>query len=248
MSGHSKWAQIKRQKGANDAKKGQTFTKMAREIMVAVRQGGADPEGNFRLRLAIQRAREVNMPMENIERAIKRASGAAEGASLEEITYEGYGPGGAALMLDVTTDNRNRAASDIRSIFNRSGGSLGETGSVGYMFDRRGVITLDTKGADPDDLALQAIDAGAVDFTQEDGMLEIYTEPADLDKVRKALESQKVKVVSAELTMVPKVTTSLDDAVAVQVLKMMDRLEELDDVQKVYTNVDFSDKVLESYA
>ncbi|MCL4534849.1 MAG: YebC/PmpR family DNA-binding transcriptional regulator [Bacteroidetes bacterium] len=248
MSGHSKWAQIKRQKAATDARKGQTFTKMAREITVAARQGGGDPEANFRLRIAIQKAREVNVPMDNIERAIKRGVGGGEGAALEEITYEGYGPGGAALMITVTTDNRNRAASDIRSVLTRGGGNLGESGSVAWLFEPRGVIIVDTKGKDADELALQVIDAGAVDFKEDDDAMEVYTEPTELEAVRRELDRQNIKVVSAESSMIPKTTISLDPKEAEQVLKLMDRLEELDDVQRVYTNVDFPEELLEAYA
>lgn len=248
MSGHSKWAQIKRQKAVTDARKGQTFTKMAREITVAARQGGSDPEANFRLRIAIQKAREANVPMDNIERAIKRGTGGGEGAALEEITYEGYGPGGAALMMTVTTDNRNRAASDIRSVLTRGGGNLGESGSVAWLFEPRGVIIVDTTGKNPDELALQVIDAGADDFKEDDGTMEVYTEPGDLEQVRQELERQGAKVVSAESSMIPKTSISLDSKDATQILKLMDRLEELEDVQRVYTNVDFPEELLEAYA
>jgi YebC/PmpR family DNA-binding regulatory protein len=247
MSGHSKWAQIKRQKATTDARKGQTFTKMAREITVAVRQGGPDPESNFRLRLALQKSREVNMPSENIERAIKRGSGATEGATLEEISYEGYGPGGAAILVQATTDNRNRAAADVRSIFTRSGGALGETGSVGWQFDARGVISIELGSQSADDITLLAIDAGAVDFKEEDGLLEVYTEPANMEAVRRELERAKVKIISAETGMVPKNVISLDDHTAGQVMRLMDRLEELDDVQRVFSNVNISDALMETY-
>lgn len=247
MSGHSKWAQIKRQKATTDARKGQTFTKMAREITVAVRQGGPDPESNFRLRLALQKSREVNMPSENIERAIKRGSGATEGATLEEISYEGYGPGGAAILVQATTDNRNRAAADVRSIFTRSGGALGETGSVGWQFDARGVISIELGSQSADDITLLAIDAGAVDFKEEDGLLEVYTEPANMEAVRRELERAKVKIISAETGMVPKNVISLDDHTAGQVMRLMDRLEDLDDVQRVFSNVNISDALMETY-
>lgn len=247
MSGHSKWAQIKRQKGANDAKKGQAFTKLGRELTVTARQGGPDPDANFRLRLVIQKAREANMPAENIERAIKRAVGAGDGAVLEEISYEGYGPGGSALLVDVTTDNRNRAAAEVRNAFTRGGGNLGELGCVGWMFDSRGVITVELDGADPDEATLAAIDAGAEDVQAGDEELEVYTEPAQLDAVRKQLEANKLKVVSAESSMIPKANLELKESDALQLLKLMDRLEELDDVQKVWTNVDFSEEVLEKY-
>jgi YebC/PmpR family DNA-binding regulatory protein len=248
MSGHSKWAQIKRQKGANDAKRGQLFTKLGREITVAARDGGGDPNANFRLRLAIQRARENNMPMENIDRAIKRGAGGGEGSSLEEITYEGYGTGGAAILVEAMTDNRNRAAADVRSVFTRGGGSLGESGCVAWLFDPRGVVTVDVGKNDAEELALLAIDAGAEDFKIEDGSLEIYTAPGDLESVRRALESRKLTITSAELSMVPKTTVELDTKATAQVLKLVERLEDLDDVQRVYTNVEVSEEALAEYA
>ncbi|MBI2955074.1 MAG: YebC/PmpR family DNA-binding transcriptional regulator [Chloroflexi bacterium] len=248
MSGHSKWAQIKRQKGANDAKRGQMFTKLGREIMVAAREGGGDPESNFRLRLAVQKARDANMPLENIERAIKRATGSGESTALEEIAYEGYGPGGGAIMIEAMTDNRNRTVSEIRNAFTRGGGSLGEAGCVAWLFEPRGIITLDTSGQDPDELALTAIDAGAEDVKTEDTTVEVYTSQGDLEVVRDALTKRNIKVVSAESAMIPKSTLELDENEALRTLKLMDRLEELDDVQRVYTNVDFSEELLEKYA
>lgn len=244
MAGHSKWAQIKRQKGAADAKRGQLFTKLGREITVAVRQGGPDPDGNPRLRLAIQRARDANMPMDTIERAIKRGTGAGEGASLDEVMYEGYGPGGAAILVEVLTDNRNRSVAEVRSVFTRGGGNLGESGCVAWLFDPRGVITIEVDGGDPDEIALKAIDAGADDVRVEDSTLEVYTAPADLDQVRQALERADVKIASAELAMVPKTTVTVDPKDAVAVLKLMERLEDLDDVQRVYTNLEIDDEVL----
>lgn len=247
MSGHSKWAQIKRQKGANDARKGQTFTKLGREITVAARQGGTDPEANFRLRLAIVKAREANMPMENIERAIKRAAGAGEGVTLEEVSYEGYGPGGAALLVEVTTDNRNRAASEVRNAFARGGGNLGESGCVAWLFEPRGVIVVEVGDADADEIALLAIDAGAEDVKTENGTVEIYTEPTALEQVRREIERHKLKIASAENSMLPKASLTLDEKDALQLLKLMDRLEDLDDVQKVYTNAEFSEDLLEKY-
>ncbi len=247
MSGHSKWAQIKRQKGANDAKRGQLFTKLGREITIAARDGGGDPNANFRLRLAVQRARENNMPMENIERAIKRGTGGGEGASLEEVTYEGYGSGGAAILVEAMTDNRNRAAADVRSLFTRHGGSLGESGCVAWLFDSRGVITIDVGKNDPDELALLAIDAGAEDVKVEDDSVEVYTVPSDLEAVRQALDSRKVAITGAEVSMVPKSTVELDSKATAQVLKLVERLEELDDVQRVYTNVEVSEEALAEY-
>ena len=248
MSGHSKWAQIKRQKATADARRGQVFTKLGREITVAARQGGPDPEANFRLRLAIQKAREANMPMENIERAIKRGAGGSDATALEEIVYEGYGPGGAAILVEAMTDNRNRTAAEVRSIFTRAGGNLGETGCVGWLFDARGVVTVDATGQDADEITLQAIDIGAQDVLTVDSTVDIYTDPTEVEAVRRGLERQGIKVTSAEAEMVPKTTIQLTEEDTIKVLKLMDRLEELDDVQKVYTNVEFSDQVLEKYA
>ena len=247
MSGHSKWSQIKRQKGVNDAKRGQLFTKLGREITISARDGGGDPNSNFRLRLALQKARESNMPMDNVDRALKRGTGGGEGASLEEITYEGYGAGGAAIMVEAMTDNRNRAASDVRGTFARAGGSLGETGCVSWLFDSRGVITLDIGTADPDELSLAAIDAGAEDVQVEDGVLEVYTQPSDMEVVRHALEASKLTITGAEVTMVPKTVADLSTKDAVAVMKMLERLEELDDVQRVYSNIEVSEEVLAEY-
>jgi YebC/PmpR family DNA-binding regulatory protein len=244
MSGHSKWAQIKRQKGVNDSRRGQMFTKLGREITVAARQGGPDPDGNFRLRLAIQRARDNNMPSDTIERAIKRGAGGSEGAELQEITYEGYGPGGTAIMVEVLTDNRNRSAAELRATFTRAGGNLGETGSVGWQFDNRGVITVQASGPDAEAVELAAIDAGAEDVRSDDGVVEITTAPNELEAVRRALAEQGAKITSAELSMVPKTTVDLGDKESEQVLRLLDRLEELDDVQRVYSNAEFSETVL----
>ena len=244
MSGHSKWAQIKRQKGVTDARRGQLFTKLAREIIVVVRQGGANAESNFRLRLAIQKARDSNMPAENIERAIKRGSGELGAASLSEIILEGYGPSGVAVLVEALTDNRNRTLQEVRSLFSRHGGSLGESGSVAWLFENMGVITVETDGVDSEELALLAIDAGADDVKVEKGYLEIRTNPQNLETVRRAIE-QKKKVISAEVSLVPKSTVVLGEKEAIQTLKLLDRLEELDDVQRVFANVDYSEAVLE---
>jgi YebC/PmpR family DNA-binding regulatory protein len=247
MSGHSKWAQIKRSKGAADAKRGQLFTKLGREIAVAARDG-ADPSGNARLRLAIQRARDANMPMDTIERAVKRGAGAGDAANYQEVSYEGYGPNGVAVLVEALTDNRNRAAAEIRSVFNRGGGNLGESGSVRWLFDERGVITADLSGHDPDEIALTAIDVGADDVQAYDDAIEIYTEPARLEEVRSALDEAGIPVASSEVTMVPKVTVQLDDQAAQQTLRLLERLEELDDVQRVYSNSDVSEDVAASLA
>ncbi|MDM8000600.1 MAG: YebC/PmpR family DNA-binding transcriptional regulator [Dehalococcoidia bacterium] len=246
MSGHSKWSKIKRSKGVADAKKGQMFTKLGREIAVAVREGGPDPESNFRLRLAIQKCRENNMPMDNVNSAIKRASGAGgSGAALIETTFEGYGPGGAAILIQALTDNRNRTLQEIRNAFSRGGGSLAEAGSVAWLFESKGTITVDTGSANPEDVALVAIDAGAEDVSIENGYIEVYTAPNKLEAVRRALEQAKYSVSSAEISMIPKTTLQLGEEEALKALRLMDRIEELDDVQRVFSNVDFSDAVME---
>ncbi len=247
MGGHSHWSQVKRQKGAADAKRGQLFTKLGRELTVAARQGGADPEANFRLRLAVQRAREANMPNDTIERAMKRGSGGGDSAELLEVTYEGYGPGGVAVLIDVVTDNRNRSVSDIRATMGRAGGNLSEAGSVAWLFENKGLIAVNAADGDSEDLALAAIDAGAEDVDIQDGRLEVYTRAEDLEKVRQALQERGVNVESSELTKVPKTTVNLGEKEALQALKLLDRLEELDDVQRVHSNAEFPDEVLESY-
>lgn len=252
MSGHSKWAQIRRSKGVNDARRGQLFTRLGREIVVAVREGGSgDPNANSRLRLAIQRARDANMPMDNIERTIKRALGGGEGAALEEITYEGYGPGGTAVLVQTLTENRNRTVAEVRNAFNRNGGNLGENGCVDWLFEAKGIIEVQLDGYDPDELSLEALDLGADDVepaSADDEVLTIYTDPADLEKVRHALETKKYKVVKAESTMLPKTKIELtDEKVAHQVIHLVEKLEDLDDVQNVYTNADFSDVFAASY-
>lgn len=249
MSGHSKWAQIKRQKGVNDARRGQLFTKLGREISVAAREGGPDPDGNFRLRLAIQHARENNMPMDNIDRAIKRGTGGGEGgANFEEITYEGYGPGGAALMVQALTDNRNRTAAEVRSVFTRGGGNLGESGCVAWIFDPKGQIIIPLDSKDPDEVQLEAIDAGADDVVQDEDSLIVYTEPASLEAVRRTLEAKGLPVNDAEQTMVPKTQVELDDHTSEQMARLLEKLEDLDDVQSVYANAIISDAAAEKMA
>ena len=247
MSGHSKWSSIKHQKGVADARRGQLFTKLTRELIIAAREGGSNPESNFRLRLAIQKSRDNNMPQDNIERAIKRGSGELEGATLVELVLEGYGPNGTAILVKGLTDNRNRTVQNVRSIFSRHGGSLGESGCVAWLFDSKGVITLKTDGLDPDDMALSAIDAGAEDVKVEGDYVEIYTRAEELETVRTALEQQNLAIASAELSMVPKTMVQLDEKAALQALKLLDKLEELDEVQNVFSNVDFPDSVLETY-
>ncbi|MSP78682.1 MAG: YebC/PmpR family DNA-binding transcriptional regulator [Dehalococcoidia bacterium] len=247
MSGHSKWKTIKHAKGAADAKRGQLFTKLTRELMMAARSGGPDPAMNARLRLAVEKAREGNMPMDNIDRAIKRATGGADGATLEEALYEGYAPGGAAILIFVVTDNKNRVVNEIRNIMERNGGKMGSAGSVSWSFENKGVLTVEVDPKKADDVALDAIDMGAEDFTVDGGAVEIRCEPAAFDTLRKALEQKGVKIASAELTMVPKTLASLDERSAEQTLRLLDRLEDMDDVQRVATNADFPEAVIERY-
>jgi len=247
MSGHSKWAQIKRQKGVTDARRGQLFTKLAHEIIVAVRESGSNPEANFRLRLAIQRARDNNMPLDNIDRAIKRGSGQTEGTSLVEMVLEGYGPSGVAILVRALSDNRNRTLQDVRNIFSRHGGNLGESGCVAWLFDSRGMITVDTNDLDAEQLALDAIDAGAEDVKVENTYVEIYTKPDELEKVRETLGQKNLPIASAELSMVPKTMIELEDKAALQTLRLLDKLEELDEVQHISSNADFSDSILQKY-
>jgi YebC/PmpR family DNA-binding regulatory protein len=247
MSGHSKWHSIKHQKGVADARRGQLFTKLTREIIVAAREGGSSPEANFRLRLAIQKARDNNMPLENIERAIKKGSGELEGAGLAEVVLEGYGPSGTAILVNALTDNRNRTIQVVRSTFTRHGGSLGESGCVAWIFDSKGVLTVKADNLDADELALSAIDAGAEDVKVEGNYVEVYTKPEELEAVRAALEQQSLPVDNSELSMVPKNLVQLDEKAAMQALRLLDRLEEIDEVQNVFSNADFPDTILESY-
>ena len=247
MSGHSKWASIKHQKGVADARRGQLFTKLTKEIIVVVRDGGSNPDTNFRLRLAIQKARDNNMPLENIERAIKRGSGELEGGTLVEMVLEGYGPGGAAILMQALTDNRNRTLQEIRNIFSRGGGSLGESGSVTWLFDSKGLIMIDGTNLDTEELALQAIDAGAEDVEAENSRVMIYTKPEELEAVRATLEQDNISIASAEVSMVPKTTLQLEEKAALQTLRLLHKLEELDETQWVCSNIDFPDSVLVQY-
>ncbi len=247
MSGHSKWHSIKHQKGVADARRGQLFTKLTRELIIAAREGGGNPEANFRLRLAVQKARDSNMPMDNIERAIKKGTGEIEGGALTEMVLEGYGPNGIAILVNALSDNRNRTLQEVRSTFTRHGGSLSESGSVAWLFDSKGVVTIKADNVDPDDLALAAIDAGAEDVKVESDYVEVYTNPQELEKVRAALEEQNTAIESSELLMVPKSMVQLEDKAAMQTLKLLERLEEIDDVQNVFTNADIPDSVAESY-
>jgi YebC/PmpR family DNA-binding regulatory protein len=249
MSGHSKWSTIKRQKGANDAKRGALFTKVAREIAVAARLGGGDPDANYRLRLAIEKARSVNMPADNIKRTIDKATGGGEADQYEEIVYEGYGPGGVAVLVEAQTDNRNRTAAEVRSMFTKSGGQLAGSGAVAWQFEPRGLITVARDGIDADEVALSAIDAGADDVdTEDDEAIEIYTAPADLERVRASLEGAGVPVESAESTMIAKQTVELDAAKARQALRLVESLEDLDDVSRVTANFDIPEEVFAEVA
>jgi YebC/PmpR family DNA-binding regulatory protein len=248
MAGHSKWKQIKRQKAVNDARRGSLFTKLGREIAVAARTGGADPDTNARLRLAILKARENSMPIDIIERAIAKAAGEADASQLDEIVYEGYGPGGTAVLVEALTDNRNRTVSEVRNAFGKNGGNLGETGSVAWVFNTRGALTVNvTDGMDVDEVALTAIDAGAEDFVSEEDVLAVYTRPEDLEAVRRALIDAGYEPASAEVAKVPTTTVNLGEKEAVQTLRLLDRLEDLDDVQRVYSNADFPEEVLAAY-
>ena len=249
MSGHSKWSTIKRQKGANDAKRGAMFTKVAREVAVAARQGGGDPDANYRLRLAMEKARAINMPADNIKRAIEKATGGGEGEQYEEIVYEGYGPGGVAVLVEAATDNRNRTAAEVRSIFAKTGGQLAGSGAVAWQFEPRGLIAIPKDGVDADEVALAAIDAGAEDVdTDSEDRIEVFTSPADLEGVRKALEGAGVAVESAESTMIAKTTVELDGSKARQNLRLVELLEELDDVQRVTANFDIPEELFAEVA
>ncbi|HEY6538315.1 MAG TPA: YebC/PmpR family DNA-binding transcriptional regulator [Candidatus Dormibacteraeota bacterium] len=244
MSGHSKWAGIKHKKAVVDARKGQTFTKVGNEITVAARESGSDPTSNFRLRLAIQKAREVNMPADNIDRAIKRGTGELQGAAIEEIRYEGYGPSGVAILVDVLSDNRNRTVAAIRNLFTRSGGSLGEANSVGWMFNRTGLVRVNPARRDPEELALEAIELGADDVQLEDGGVEVYVAPERLEALRQALDQAQIEVESAEVTMLPSSTVDVDAKNAPAVVRLLEALEEQDDVREVHCNAVLPDDVL----
>lgn len=245
MSGHSKWSSIKHQKGAKDVQRGALFTKLARELSVAVRAGGGgDPEANYRLRLAVQKARANNMPNDNIERSIKKALGEGDSTTYDDVLYEGFGPGGAAILVQALTDNRNRTVSEVRSVFSKYGGNMGESGSVGWMFANRGVVTINTDGKDPDEVALMAIDAGAADVENSDGVLEAYTEPQDLKAVEDAVRAEGLEVDEASLRYIAATPMELDLHQTVQALRLIEKLEELDDVQQVFSNLEISDEVL----
>ena len=249
MAGHSKWKQIKRQKAVVDAKRGALFTKLGRDITMAAKAGGGDPAGNASLRLALLKARDNNMPADIVERAINKAVGGGDESQLDEIVYEGYGPGGTAVMIEAVTDNRNRTVAEIRNLFTRNGGNLGESGSVAWQFNTRGEITLNVaRGEDGEEVALIAIDAGAEDFAVDEDSVSIYTKPEELEAVRQALVDAGHEPDSAEIARVPTVTVSLQEKDAMQALRLLDRLEDLDDVQRVYSNADFPDEVLSAYS
>ncbi len=245
MAGHSKWAQIKRKKGVTDAKRGQLFTKLGRELAVATRQGGPNPDENPALRLAIERARQNNMPKDNIQRAIERAANAADADQLEEVRYEAYGPGGAALLIDSLTDNRNRTVAEVRHTLTRAGANMAESGAVAWIFEQKGVIGVDLEGGvDADEVALAAIDGGAEDVAVEPDLVEVITAPGDLEQARTSVEQAGVAVASAEVVMRPNNTVEIEGSQARSLLRLIESLEELDDVQRVFTNADIPDAVL----
>ena len=250
MSGHSKWSSIKHKKGAADAKRGQLFTKLMRALIVAAKEGGPDPAANLSLQNAIEKARAASMPKDNIERAIARGSGTgADATTYEHIAYEGYGPGGVAVFVEVLTDNRNRTAGEVRHLFARYDGHLAESGAVAWLFERKGVILVDADSVDEEELTMAAADAGAEDVTEEGSSYEVTCAPEDLHAVRAALEAAGITVTDAEATMLPKTTIAVEDeATAKKVLKLIDALEENDDVQEVYANFDIPERVLEAVA
>ncbi|TWH48875.1 YebC/PmpR family DNA-binding transcriptional regulator [Sporomusa sp. KB1] len=242
MSGHSKWANIKHKKGKVDAIRGKVTTKVSREITIAVRMGGSDPSGNMRLKLALQKARENNIPKENIQRAIQKGAGAIDGNSYEEINYEGYGPGGVAIMVEAMTDNRNRTAADVRHLFSKYGGNLGETGCVSWMFKQKGLFVVEQDGLDEEELMLMTLDSGAEDFEATEGEFEITSQPDAFEQVQEALEKNNIKTVVSRITMVPETTTSLEGDESVKMMKLIEALEDLDDIQEVYTNFDMPEE------
>jgi len=245
MSGHSKWSTIKRKKGAADAKRGKAFTKIIKEIMVAARMGGGDINANPRLRTAVLAAKAENMPRDNIDRAIKKGTGELEGVNYEEITYEGYGPGGVAMLVEVMTDNKNRTVAEVRHIFSKQNGNLGEGGCVSWVFEKKGLISIDKGGVDEDRLMEAALDAGALDIKDSGKEFDVTTAPSSFESVKKKLEESKFKSTYAEVTMVPQTTVRLTGKEAEQMLKLMEALEDLDDVQKVYANFDITDEEME---
>jgi len=245
MSGHSKWSSIKHKKGAADAKRGKIFTKLIKEITVAARMGGSgDPDANPRLRTAITAAKAENMPKDNIERAVKKGTGELEGVNYEESTYEGYGPGGAAVLIESLTDNKNRAVADIRHIFSKCGGNMGENGCVAWMFDKKGYIVVERSAVDEDTLMETALDAGAEDVREDGANFEVITAPEDFEAVKAAIDGAAIHCVSAEVTMLPQTTADLKGKEAEQMVRLMDMLEDCDDVQQVYTNADIPEEMV----
>lgn len=249
MSGHSKWSTIKHKKAAQDAKRGKIFTKLIKEISVAARLGGGDPNANPRLRAAIDAAKSHNMPKNNIERAIKKGTGELEGVAYEEVIYEGYGPGGVAVLVETITDNRQRTVADVRFIFSKRGGNIGEPGSVSWIFEKKGLLIIEKDRTDEDTLMAAALDSGAEDIRDSDSEWEVETAPENLNKVRKALEDQGIEVLSAEVSMVPTTTVKIEDEKqARQILNLMNALEENDDVQNVYANFDIPEELIKKVA
>jgi len=244
MSGHSKWSSIKHKKGATDAKRGKIFSKLIKEITVAARMGGGDPDSNPRLRTVILTAKSENMPKDNMERAIKKGTGELEGVNYEESTYEGYGPGGAAVFIESVTDNKNRAVADIRHIFSKHGGNLGENGCVAWMFDKKGYIAIEKKAVDEDSLMETAIEAGAEDVREDNVSFEIITEPDDFESVKTEIDRADIPYIDAEITMLPQSTTNLEGKQALQMVKLMEALDDCEDVQKVYTNADIPEEIV----
>jgi len=248
MSGHSKWSTIKRKKGAEDAKRGKIFTKIGRELSIAAREGGPDPEVNFKLRLVMEKAKQANMPKDNIERSIRRGAGLEKGEALEQVVYEGYGPGGTALIVQVLTDNRNRAVSDVRRAFSRHGGNLGESGCVAWMFEQKGYVTIPLNGHDPDELFMLAVDAGAEDVVVGEDMVEIFAGVSDFQAIQESLSEAEIEMDIAELSMIPQTKVDLAPEQGLKVMGLVDSLDELDDVEKVYTNLNITDEMFEMYA
>ena len=246
MSGHSKWATIKRKKGKTDAERGKVFTRHIKEITIAAREGGGDPEGNPRLRTAIAAAKASNMPADNIKRAVLKGTGDLPGVTYESVTYEGYGPGGVALYMEGLTDNKNRCVSEVRHALTKYGGNLGASGCVAWMFEKQGLITIDLDATDEDTIMEVAMEAGAEDIKSDSGTYEVITQPGDIDTVRSAIEAKGIAMVSAEVTMIPKDSVKLEkESQASSMMKLWDILEELDDVQKIYANFDISEELLE---
>lgn len=248
MAGHSRWKKIKRQKGAADAKRGKIFTQLIREITVCAKKGGGDPDFNPVLRTAVTAARQANMPSDNIERAIKKGTGELEGVTLEEISYEGYGPGGVAMLVEVITDNKNRTVSEIRSCFTRHHGNLASAGSVGWVFTKKGIFVVDKKNVSEEKLLEVTLEAGAEDIKDEGDTFEIYVRFENFESVRKALEENEIKIISSEISRIPQTTVHLDGKEAEQMLGLMESLEDHDDVQKVFANFDIDEKILEKIA